>query len=508
MVRTTEPASPRAKEGAAPGSQPAPGPAKPPPLLPRRRWDRRILIALNVIVALSLLGAGGAYGYVQWKFGSIHRIDVAGATRPSAENPGKVMNVLMVGSDTRSNLSKTDQKQFGSDVSGSRSDTIMILHVDPKQTKAAILSLPRDLYVPIASGGQNKINAAFNGGPQNLIDTITKDFGIPIDHYIEVDFNGFRGIVNAVGDINVYFSAPARDIMSNLDIPKAGCIALNPDQALSYVRSRDYEYYEGGRWHTEGDGDLGRIQRQQDFIRRVLRKVKGVRNPLTVNQLIDTGIHNVTIDKGLSANDIFSLASKFQSLSPDTVDMETLPTVPGSVVIGGLNASILRAKQPDAQELLDKFNGKEPPPAPPTAQNVPPGVLPSTVRVRVLNGSGVAGQATKVASELGTNGTGFNIAGLGDADSFRYIQSVITYGPGQEDKAKLLQAVLKAPAQLKSDPNLKAIDLTLVVGSDYSGVLPLPGSAATAPTTTAPATPSTTVAPSSDATGKSPADSC
>src|SRR3954470_1901595 len=127
MVRTTEPASPRPNQDAAPGSSPGGPPPAPAPRLPRRRWDPRILIFLNVIVALSLLGAGGAYGYVQWKFGSIRRINVGDVTRPSAENPGKVINVLMVGSDTRSNLSKTDQKQFGNDVSGSRSDTIMIL---------------------------------------------------------------------------------------------------------------------------------------------------------------------------------------------------------------------------------------------------------------------------------------------------------------------------------------------------------------------------------------------
>src|SRR3954452_1024569 len=109
MVRTTEPASPRPKQDAAPGSSPGGPPAAPAPRLPRRRWDRRILIFLNVIVALSLLGAGGAYGYVQWKFGSIRRIGIVPTPGDAGGgSPGKAMNVLMVGSDTRSNLSKTD----------------------------------------------------------------------------------------------------------------------------------------------------------------------------------------------------------------------------------------------------------------------------------------------------------------------------------------------------------------------------------------------------------------
>src|SRR5437763_3943183 len=285
----------------------APAPPTPPPpdhphVRPRRRWPRRLLITLNVFVALCLLGTAGAYGYFEWKFGNLHKIKCSFCRGPG-ENPGKVMNVLLVGSDTRSTLK--GQKQFGSeaDVSGARSDTIMILHADPKQAKAAILSLPRDLLVTQPDGSQNRINAAFDKGPDNLIKTITATFGIPIDHYVEVDFNGFRGIVQAVGGVNIYFPAPARDAFSNLNIGKAGCVALNGDGALSYVRSRHYQYFEGGRWHDEGDGDLGRIQRQQDFIRRVLRKVKGVRDPFTVNSLIDTGIKNVTIDNGLQPGD-------------------------------------------------------------------------------------------------------------------------------------------------------------------------------------------------------------
>jgi hypothetical protein len=184
--------------------------------------------------------------------------------------------------------------------------------------------------------------------------------------------------------------------------------------------------------------------------------------------------------------------------------MVTLPTVPGSVIIDKLNASILKPKQPDAQQIVDRFNGKAPA-APAAGQTVPPGVLPSSVRMRVLNGSGVAGQATKVAGELGPSGLGFSVAGTGDADSFRYNQSVISYGPGQLPKAQLLQAALVTPAQLKQDNSLKGVDVVLVAGTDFSGVRPLPDSAGATATTTTP-----TTAPPADgnATGKSPADSC
>ena len=505
MVRSPEQIAERPAPDAAGRSKPEPSPSRPlPPLLPKKRWPRRVLIGVNIFVAICIIAVGGTYGYLEWKFGSIHRVTIGpGIFRE--DNPGNVMNVLLVGSDSRSELSKADQKRFGSEgrVAGARTDTMMILHADPKEKKAAILSLPRDLYVPSLG---DRLNGAFQtGGPQKLIQTITATYGIPIDHYVEVDFNGFRGIVNAVGAVNVYFPSPARDVYSNLVIKNAGCVALNGDRALSYVRSRHYQYYEGGRWHDETDGDLGRIQRQQDFIRRVLRKVKGVRDPLTLNSLINTGIGNVAIDKGLSAGDILKLAKRFNSLSPDAVDMETLPTVSGSVTLGGVNASILRPKQPDAQQLIDRFSGKTTP-APETATGVPAGVLPSTISVRVLNGSGLAGQATKVAGDIGPSGTGLNIAGKGDADNFRYSQSVISYGPGQQAKAQLLAAVLRAPAQLKLDPKLKAVDLVLVVGSDYSGVKDLPGQVASSTTSTTAATTATTGA--AKATGKSPADSC
>jgi LCP family protein required for cell wall assembly len=510
MVRSPAQTKARSDEDGA-GRFPSASTTSPPaapPLLRPPRWPRRILITLNIFVAICLLSVAGGYGYVQWKLGNLHRIRIGNHALLPEQN-GPAMNVLLVGSDTRSTLSKADQKRFGTDrsVAGARTDTIMILHVDPNDKKAAILSLPRDLYVPIASGGQERINSAFDKGPENLIKTITQDFGIPIDHYIEVDFNGFRGIVQAVGEVNVYFPSPARDLYSNLVVKSAGCVAMNGDMALSYVRSRHYEYYEGGRWHQEGDGDLGRIQRQQDFIRRVLRKVKGVRDPLTLNRLIDTGIHNVTIDSGLSAGDILKLSRRFSSLSPETVDMETLPTYPKGVRIGGQMASVLVAKQPDAQQLIDRFTGKAAQ-APAPATGVPAGVLPSQVSVRVLNGNGTSGQATKVATAIGPRGSGFNIAGTGDADSFRYIQSVITYGPGQLAKAQLLQAALVSPAQMKLNPALKGVDLTLAVGSDYRGVRPLPGQAAVSTTTSTPESTSTTVAGSNNATGKSPAASC
>src|SRR3954451_25086547 len=161
MVRSPEQVSEPPAPPPADRATPQPGPAAPlPPLLPKRRWPHRLLIGLNVFVALCLLGAGGGYGYFQWKFGNINRIHLSLPPLPGQPERGKVMNVLMVGSDTRSTLSKAEQKKFGSagSVGGSRSDTMMILHVDPNEKKAAVLSIPRDLYIPSVG---DRINTAF-----------------------------------------------------------------------------------------------------------------------------------------------------------------------------------------------------------------------------------------------------------------------------------------------------------------------------------------------------------
>src|SRR5207247_8677250 len=111
--------------------------------------------------------------------------------------------------------------------------------------------------------GHAKINAAFNAGPQRVIETIENDFDIPISHYLEVDFAGFRKMVNAIGTIPIYFSAPARDTKSGLAVNQAGCQHLTGDQALAYVRSRYYESLVNGKGTPDPSSDLGRIRRQQ-----------------------------------------------------------------------------------------------------------------------------------------------------------------------------------------------------------------------------------------------------
>ncbi|HYX45125.1 MAG TPA: LCP family protein [Acidimicrobiales bacterium] len=459
-----------------------------------RYWPRRLLVGTCVLLVIGIVFAGGAYVYLRWRLGQIDRLQVDELT----EDRGSVMNVLLVGSDSRSRLTGDLAEQAGKNqVSGSRSDTIMVLHVDAKTKKAAILSIPRDLYVRIPGTTRaDRINTTFaSGGAAGLVRAIKENLGIQVNHYVEVDFVGFRGIVDTVGGVNVYVPAPARDNLSGLDIKTPGCVRFDGDTALAWVRSRHYEYFESGRWRTDPTSDLGRIQRQQDFIRRMMKKAvsSGVGNPLTLNRLIGIGVKDVTLDSGMSTSDLVRVARRFRSLDPETVDMITLPTTPATV--GG--ASVLRLNKQQAQVYIDRLNGVGPPSSDGT------GVRPGDVRVRILNGKGTDGAAADAGEAL--DKLGFTVADRGDADSYNYTRTLVRYAGGQHAKAQLVQRYLSAGAVLREDTSLRTVDVVLTLGADYTGTRtepasPSAGSSAAAPTTApgrqqGPATPAPKGAP-------------
>ena len=451
-----------------------------------RRWPRRLLIGANVVVAVCLIGTGLTYAYLRWQFGKVDKIDFSCEVLRNCgdDDPGGPMNVLLVGSDSRAEISAEERAQFGSEgqVGSQRSDTIIVLHVDPRAEKARLMSIPRDLSVPISGGATRsprRINTAFAKGPEVLIATIRDELGIEIDHYAQVDFNGFRGIVDSIGGVTMYFPSPVRDTVSGLNITQPGCVHMDGDTALAFVRSRNYQYQDGGKWRKDGSADLGRIERQQGFIRRVIGKASQVgRNPVRLNSIINSAVPNLKIDTAFSTKDMLRLAKRFRSLEPDAVEMLPLPTV--GVREGG--ASVLKLKQPEATEIIDRFTGKAvPEAAAPGPAAPPPRVLPGTVRVRVLNGTGEAGQAGSAAEAL--RKANFSIAATGDAGAFTSKRTVIRYARGQLPKAELLQAYVDGPTQLTEDSALRGGDLVLVTGGGFKGIREAAGAA---PSTTAP----------------------
>ena len=475
----------------------SPGRAK---VLRQRRRRRRLLIAFTAFTAFCTFFVGLGYVYVQRKLDQIERLKLPAL----GADGGPVMNVLLVGSDSRAKLEGSVAAGFGKDqVEGQRSDTVMILHIDPRAQKAAIVSVPRDLYVPIAGTNfSDRVNVAFAlGGPDQLIATVQQAFGVTIHHYVEVDFVGFKDIVDTVGGVEMYIPYQVRDSDIGLELP-AGCKVLDGQQGLSWVRSRSMEFLINGTWQADGRGDLGRIERQQDFIRRMMKKAvgSGISNPLQLNRLIGVGVKDVTFDSGLSTKDITALGRRFSSLDPDRVELSTFPTSPADID----GKSVLKLQTAQAQPMIDLLNGRGEIDATPgtvagtgstTTAQVPsgparPGVKTSDVKVRVLNGVGTPGAAAKAATSL--SASGYVVAETGDAPSLAP-KTTISYATGQLAKAQLLQSALLTPAVLREDATLK-VDVTLLLGADYTGLKPRV-SAGTSGPTVAP----TTVAPTTTA---------
>jgi LCP family protein required for cell wall assembly len=467
----------------------------------RRRWPRRLLIGVNLVVFVCLVGAASVVGYVQYRFGQINTVSIR-ALRDGGGTPAtQPFTMLVVGSDSRA-LTGANNAEFGSETEtpGQRSDTILLVRVLPASHALSILSIPRDLWVPIQGMGTQRINASFDNGANLLVSTIQSDLGIPIDHYVEVNFDTFRQITDAVGGVKFYFPTPAKDDYSLLSVPQAGCVNLTGDQALAFVRSRHYEYYQDGQWNYEAESDLARIQRQQAFVKKMIKKAETeFTNPLALNGIIGAVTKNLTVDQGFTTSFMLGLAKQLRTVDPATIPSETLPTY--NETIDG--AEVLGIQQPQASQMIAAFNslGTTSPSSSTSAsgsgrQSTSTGtVAPSSVVVEVANGSGVTGQAAQAVSDL--NGLGYD-ATVDSTPGNGFTTNTIRYAPDSAAKAAQLSSVLAGGASLQEDDSLAATpyDLELITGSSYNGVAANASGAesagTTAPATTVPTTPPVT----------------
>jgi LCP family protein required for cell wall assembly len=406
-----------------------------------------------MLIMASLTVAGGL-GYLNYRLDQVPRIEL-GEVLETQQDEASPQNYLIVGTDSAERLDEGDSVTIGREDIGLNSDTIMLLRVDPQEETAHLLSFPRDLYVPIPGAGEQRINAAVEaGGADLLIRTIQENFAVPINHYIEIDFKGFKELVSAVDGVPVYFDKPLRDRQSGLDITETGCITLDPDQALAYTRSRNLEFLEDGYYQVDGTADLGRISRQQDFIRRAIARAveKGARNPITLNSLVDVAVTNVQVDTALQAGDILALGNKFRSFDPDALDTQTLEVIDDTVN----GAEVLRQdpNQADVNEArLDVFRGR-------TA---------SSINLVVQNGSGTTGAAAEAAD--GFERLGFVVAGTGDADRFDYGRTLVRYTEGHQAEAEHVARQLTGGVDLEQVDTIFGADVAVVLGLEFGGVV-------------------------------------
>jgi LCP family protein required for cell wall assembly len=447
-------------------------------LKPRRTWPQRLLIAFNIGLVVVCLVTAGSLAYFYRKVSAIGRVELGNSLTPLDKTlPAAPENILIVGTDSGEGLDPKDPVLAGRP-GGLRSDTIMVLRLDPASDQAQILSLPRDLYIPIAGlRGSDRINSAIQGGPQRLIDTIKNDLGIPINHYIEMNFFSFRSVVAAIDGVPIYFPTPVRDIKSQLDIPEAGCITLNPVQALAFARSRAYEYQVDGKWRTDPTADLGRISRQQEFIRKVIRRAidKGARNPAVLNDLISAGTGALHLDPTITPADLVEIGKRFKDFNPDNLQSYALPVTPANK--GG--ASVVLMKAGEAEPILNLFRGVD--------ANANDSIL-----VVVQNGTLTAGMGEVAANQLRAVGFSIPDGYITNAGSFDYAQTTIRYLPGSEARAQQIGSYLVAPPIFEKVEFLIDTDVSVVIGADWQGVRTEPGPVAELSTTTTPGRKTTT----------------
>jgi LCP family protein required for cell wall assembly len=361
----------------------------------RRRWLRAATVGMLVLVTVAV---ASGYGYARLRVGQVVSVHLPGLA--PASPPGRPMNLLVVGSDSRQGLRRQDRGRFGA-VQGQRGDVILLLHLDPAGHRAWMLSIPRDLYVPVVgAGGRDKVNAALAKGPEQLVETIRADFGIPVSHYLMVDFDGFRAVVDAVGGVRLDFRYPVRDDdnghnNSGLLVGAPGCRRLDGEQALALARSRYYQYRGAdGVWHTDPGYDLGRIRRQQVLLRALAAQAlrRGLTDPLRANAVVGAVASHLTRDDTFTVGQAVRLAGQFRALRPGALVGLTIPTVPalrrGDVVLrpgrpgfqqawaGGGWEEVLLPAQPATSQTVARFLGRpgpaHPSPSAPTHPAPPP----------------------------------------------------------------------------------------------------------------------------------------
>jgi LCP family protein required for cell wall assembly len=478
----------------------------------RRRRIRRIVF--STLGVLLVVIAGGA-GYAYYITHDLHRVDVRGlkgALTTGVE--AGTENILMVGSTSRCALT-VQNPDFGicsQGVNGVNSDVIMILHADPSHHRLALISIPRDLFIPNArSTGPNKVDAGLYQGMSQLVASIQEDFGIPIQHAVSLNFDQFANIVEALGGINMAFPESVFDAETGLNIHSATCVHLDGGQALEVVRARHLQYDAPGTtsqyaedWPQEAQSDLARINRDHEFLRVLATAVaqKGLDNPISDIDLINSVKADFTFDQSWGVTDMANLVLDFHAVNINAVPQLTIPVAEvtdpdgsgGSYVYEGSSyGDVEFPSQSQDQAVIDQVLGVNMSTDSMTGDPLP---APPSVTVSVMNGTGAYNQATTTAGAL--SALGFHTVGVGDTAAVGDVaETVVYYGslsPGAEAAAETVARSMTGAVIMAYDPSqvVDGAQVTVVTGTQFA----VNASAATTTTQAGPAT-TTTTAPAS-----------
>jgi LCP family protein required for cell wall assembly len=453
---------------------------------PVRTFLGRFVIAL---VVGSLLMAGVVAGVdreIAHKVDNIPTIDLT-----VAQPPPEGANYLLVGVDNLGGAPEDPlaQQAFGNRDKENNTDTMMVVHLEPRAERAIVVSFPRDLYVNIPGHGYNKLNAAFSFGAttqeraQLLIDTLYQNFGVDVHHYIELNFQSFVGLVNKLGNISVYVPYQAKDDFTGFGVPAGGCWSLDGEASLRWVRSRYLQYFneQTGQWVYVNDRapDYSRIGRQQDFMRKLagLAVQKSLNSPFTANLVADEIIKNLRVDDNFDTGTVFDLIDAFRTLNPDDTSALQFSKYLGTPAKRQIGPDLLDVLIPQVDvdaPLIQRLNTFDQRPRPTPA--------PSSIKIHVINATGRQDLWVPVKQQLEEQG--FVVTEAVDTNLIRPKFSTVKYAQGQADKGKLLQRYVEpTPDLAPADSDLHGADIEIILGKNFTNIA-VPADALVTTTTT------------------------
>ncbi len=329
--------------------------------LPFHKRHRKLIVGLlSVLLVLGVAVGGYAYNLSR-KLNNIDKVDntLAEDERPDPDE-GNALNVLLLGSDKGKKVPGYENTTLSQDAAAEewptgkyRSDTLMILHISADRKRVYLISIPRDTLTTIYDEngdpqGLSKINAAFSDyGPIGAISTVEHLTNLRMKHLAVIDWDGFRDLSRAVGGVRVYIPYTSYDSKQDITWEK-GWVNLKGNKALQYVRTR---------YGLEG-GDFERIQRQQNFIRALMKKMMSagtLTNPLKLTSTLEALTSNLTVDQDWTGGDIQGLALSLRGISADDVTFMTVP-VAGTETVDPYG-SIVRLDETKAEELYTAVRG-------------------------------------------------------------------------------------------------------------------------------------------------------
>lgn len=450
-----------------------------------RRFLKTAAITLSVLVMIT---AGAGWWFYEHLNGNINSVslDGKGGTEKADAFGRTPINILVMGSDGRT--SKADCKLGGGCSktgvqTGSNADVEMVVHISADRSNATVMSIPRDTMTKVPAckdsatgqstpGYYGQINSALEYGPACQVATVHQLTGIPIDHFVKLDFSGVVKMSDAVGGVSVCVSDDVYDTYSHLKLSK-GTHTLKGVAALEFVRSR----------HGFGDGsDLGRTVSQHIFLGAMIRKFKSagtLTDPAAVYDLADAATKALTVDDGLgSVKKLISLAADVNKVPTKRMTFTTMQTAPDPTnkerVVVGPGAKTLFATMANDQSLTTG-SGKKSAAASATAKATATAaaVPASQLAVTVENGTTITGRASAVATAL--TDQGFNSGTTTANAPSPATTTTLTYGTGQKAQAQTVAKTLGLSAShLKQGTGT---GLTLVVGSDWPSGTRYPGGA-------------------------------